>query len=100
MSRLHVSAAVTAEPVFIVSLVLYLTNKAGLLPFGISASDWARSYMSDLLLVPVALPAILLVARATGLRPLRSPPTPQEAILVDELLSLEISSACCPVRAV
>lgn len=62
------------DPVFLVSLGVYLVNRALIKPNLHAYSPFFHGHLDDCLLVPVALPVFLWIYRALGLRPDNAPP--------------------------
>jgi hypothetical protein len=62
------------DPIFLVSLAIYLVNRGLIKPNLLSYSPFFHGHLDDSLLVPVALPIFLLVYRLLGLRPDNAPP--------------------------
>ena len=61
------------DPLFLLSLLLYLLNRTLLKPH--FQTPFLHNYLNDLLLIPCALPLVLLLQRKLRLRKQDDPPT-------------------------
>jgi hypothetical protein len=73
--------AYLCDPLFLLTLGLYLANREWIKPNLHRYSPLFHGHFNDCLLVPVALPAFLLVYRLLGLRPDDAPPRLWEMML-------------------
>lgn len=69
------------DPVFVVSVSLYLITKFIILENGIFKPGFIASYFNDFLLVPVVLPILLFFCKKLNLRLVDIPPTFLELII-------------------
>jgi hypothetical protein len=69
------------DPVFVVCVVLYATNRWLLKPFLSPTETFLRGHFNDILLIPCALPPVLLLHRVFRLRRSDCPPTAFEVLL-------------------
>lgn len=69
------------DPVFVVSVSLYLINEFIILEYGIFKTGFIAFYFNDFLLVPVVLPILLFISKKLKLRLVDIPPTLLELII-------------------
>ena len=67
------------DPLFLAGCALYSVNRWGVKPF--VSSPFLRGHFNDLLLIPCALPILLLIHRLLGLRTHDLPPAASEVVL-------------------
>lgn len=63
------------DPIFLAGVLLYALNRLCLAPRWGGAAPFLTNFLGDLLLIPCALPLLLLLQRLTGLRTHDLPPT-------------------------
>jgi hypothetical protein len=77
-----------ADPLFLGACLLYALNRWVLLPLAPHRPAFFRDHFNDLLLIPAALPPLLALYAALGLRRHWSPPRPLEVLTHLALWSL------------
>lgn len=86
--RLLAASAFLRDPVFLVATGLYATNRWLLVPLLPRAPEFFRSHFNDVLLIPAALPVLLAIYTALGLRQGTAPATWRENLAHLALWSL------------
>ena len=87
---MHMSVAIgyCRDRVFLVSLLGYCLNKAGLLSYHVTGDRFFSCHFNDLLLVPVLLPMVLLASRVINVRKHDNPPSILEVAIGVSVWSL------------
>ena len=68
------------DKLFLLALLIYLVNTILLKPLVDEEATLIHWYLNDLLLIPCALPPVLLVYRSLGIRKNDLPPRPSEIV--------------------